>query len=106
MSLQRQHFLLNYLKILSIGPAGAWTHDLPQSGPLPYQQSYPFVHTFVRSFFHSFFHRLKVGQAGMAAAQMEGRNAVLELSPDGPEWAIPGVLLDNEKSSYLDFSYF
>ena len=29
MSLQRKHFLLSYLKTLSVGPAGAWTHDLP-----------------------------------------------------------------------------
>ena len=29
MSLQRQHFLLSYLKTLSVGPAGVWAHDLP-----------------------------------------------------------------------------
>ena len=29
MSLQRQHFLLSYLKTLGVGPAGVWTHDLP-----------------------------------------------------------------------------
>ena len=28
MSLQRQHFLLSYLKTLSVGPAGVWTRDL------------------------------------------------------------------------------
>ena len=28
MSLQRKHFLLSYLKTLSVGPAGARTHDL------------------------------------------------------------------------------
>ena len=28
MSLQRHHFLLSYLKTLSVGPAGVWTHDL------------------------------------------------------------------------------
>ena len=34
MSLQRQqHFLLNYLKSLSVGPAGLWTRDLPLSRP-------------------------------------------------------------------------
>ena len=33
MSLQRQHFLLNYLKTLSVGPAGVWTRDLPLSRP-------------------------------------------------------------------------
>ena len=27
MSLQRQHFLLSYLKTLDPGPAGVWTHD-------------------------------------------------------------------------------
>jgi len=40
----------------------------------------------------------KVGQAGKAAAQMEGRNAVLELPPmksfDGLEWAIPGGFVE------------
>jgi len=40
----------------------------------------------------------KVGEAGKAAAQMEGRNAVLELSPvkssDGLEWAIPGGFVE------------
>ena len=35
MSLQRQHFLPSYLKmkILSVGPAGVWTHDLLLSRP-------------------------------------------------------------------------
>ena len=33
MSLQRQHFLLSYLKTLSVGPAGVWTCDLPLGGP-------------------------------------------------------------------------
>ena len=37
MSLQRQHFLLIYLKILSVGPAGVWTRDLPLRGPALYQ---------------------------------------------------------------------
>ena len=31
MQLQRQHFLLSYLKTLSVGPAGVWTHDLPHA---------------------------------------------------------------------------
>ena len=31
MSIQRQHFLLSYLKTLSVGPAGVWTRDLPCS---------------------------------------------------------------------------
>ena len=31
MSLQRQHFLLNYLKTPSVGPAGLWTRGLPLS---------------------------------------------------------------------------
>ena len=34
MLLQRQHFLLSYLKTLSVGPAGVWTHDLPLSRPV------------------------------------------------------------------------
>ena len=33
MSLQRQHFLLSYLKTPSIGPAGVWTLDLPFGRP-------------------------------------------------------------------------
>ena len=33
MSLQRQHFLLSYLKTLSVCPAGVLTHDLPLSRP-------------------------------------------------------------------------
>ena len=37
MSLQRQHFLLIYLKILSVGSAGVWTRDLPLRGPALYQ---------------------------------------------------------------------
>ena len=34
MSLERQHFLLSYLKTLSVGPAGVWTHDLPHGSPM------------------------------------------------------------------------
>ena len=37
MSLQRKHFLLIYLKILSVGSAGVWTRDLPLRGPALYQ---------------------------------------------------------------------
>ena len=33
MSLQRQHFLFSYLKILSVGPAGVWTRDFPLGRP-------------------------------------------------------------------------
>ena len=36
MALQRKHFLLSYLKTLSVGPAGAWTHDLPHDSPVLY----------------------------------------------------------------------
>ena len=32
-SLQRQHFLLSYLKTLSVGQAGLWTHDPPLGRP-------------------------------------------------------------------------
>ena len=39
MSLQRQHFLLSYLKTLSGGPAGVWTHDLTHGSPVLYQLS-------------------------------------------------------------------
>ena len=34
MSLQRQHFLLSYLKTLSVVPAGVRTHDLPHGSPV------------------------------------------------------------------------
>ena len=34
MSLQRKHFLLSYLKTLSVGPTGVRTHDLPHSSPV------------------------------------------------------------------------
>ena len=33
MLLQRQHFLLSYLKTLSVGPAGVWTYGLSLSRP-------------------------------------------------------------------------
>ena len=39
MSLQRQHFLLSYLKTLSVGPAGVWTCDLPLGRPTLSQMS-------------------------------------------------------------------
>ena len=39
MSLQRQHFLLSYLKTLSVGPAGVQTCDLPLSRPVLSQLS-------------------------------------------------------------------
>ena len=41
MSLQRKHFLLSYLKTLSVGPAKAWTHDLPHGSQALYQLSQP-----------------------------------------------------------------
>ena len=34
MSLQRQHFLLSYLKTLSVGPAETWTNGLPLGRPV------------------------------------------------------------------------
>ena len=37
MSLRRPHFVLSYLKTLSVGPAGVWTRDLPLSRPALYQ---------------------------------------------------------------------
>ena len=33
MSLQRQHFLLSYLKTVGVGQAGVRTHDLPFTKP-------------------------------------------------------------------------
>ena len=41
MSLQRQHFLLSYLKTLSVGPAGVRTRDLPHGSPVLNQLSQP-----------------------------------------------------------------
>ena len=41
MSLQRQHFLLSYLKTLSVGPAGVQTHNLPHGSPVLNQLSQP-----------------------------------------------------------------
>ena len=41
MSLQKQHFLLSYLKTLSVGLAGVWTHDLPHGCPVLNQLSQP-----------------------------------------------------------------
>ena len=41
MSLQREHFLLSYLKTLSVGPAGVRTHDLPHGSPVLNQLSQP-----------------------------------------------------------------
>ena len=43
MSLQRQHFLLSYLKTLSVGPAGVRTHDLPHGSPVLNHLSQPVV---------------------------------------------------------------
>ena len=41
MSLQRQHFLLSYLKTLSVGQAEVWTGYLPLSRPVLFQLSSP-----------------------------------------------------------------
>ena len=41
MSLQRQHFLLSYLKTLSAGPAGVRTRDLTLTRPALSQMSQP-----------------------------------------------------------------
>ena len=41
MQLQRQHFLLSYLKTLSGGSAGVWTRDLPHGSPMLNQLSQP-----------------------------------------------------------------
>ena len=38
-SLQRQHFLLSYLKTLSVGPVGVWTRGLPLGRPVLSQLS-------------------------------------------------------------------
>ena len=39
MPLQRQQFLLSYLKTLSVGPVGICTHDLPHGSPMLNQLS-------------------------------------------------------------------
>ena len=41
MSLQRQHFLLSYLKTLSVCQAGVWTRYLPLSRPVLFHLSSP-----------------------------------------------------------------
>ena len=41
MSLQRQHSLISYLKTLSVGPAGVWTHNQPLCRPALSQLSLP-----------------------------------------------------------------
>ena len=41
MSLQRQCFLLSYLKTLSVSPPGVWTRDLPLGRPALSQLSQP-----------------------------------------------------------------
>ena len=38
---QRQHFLLSYLKTLSVGPTGVRAHDLPHGSPMLNQLSQP-----------------------------------------------------------------
>ena len=43
MHLQRQHFLLTYLKARSVGPARVWTLDLSHGGPTLNQLSYPVI---------------------------------------------------------------
>ena len=40
-SLQRQHFLLSYLKTLSVDPVGVWTRGLPLGRPVLSQLSLP-----------------------------------------------------------------
>ena len=50
MSLQRQHFLLSYLKTLSVGPAGVRTHDLPHGSPILNQLSQPITVIQIRIF--------------------------------------------------------
>ena len=39
--MQRKQWHLGYLKTPSVGPAGAWTHDLPHGSPALYQLSQP-----------------------------------------------------------------
>ena len=55
MSLQRQHFLLSYLKTLSVGPAGVRTHDLRLSRPALSQLSVMFSSFSYRVLFQRFF---------------------------------------------------
>ena len=37
LTICRQHFLLSYLKTLSVGPTEVWTRDLPHGSPVLYQ---------------------------------------------------------------------
>ena len=55
MSLQRQHFLLSYLKTLGVGPAGVRTHDLRISRPALSQLSVMFSSFSYRVLFQRFF---------------------------------------------------
>ena len=55
MSLQRQHFLLSYLKTLSVGAAGVRTHDLTLSRPALSQLSVMFSSFSYRVLFQRFF---------------------------------------------------
>ena len=55
MSLQRQHFLLSYLKTPSVGPAGVRTHDLTLSRPALSQLSVMFSSFSYRVLFQRFF---------------------------------------------------
>ena len=56
---QRQHFLLSYLKTLSVGPAGVLTHDLPHDSPALYQLNQPvgipLVYYIVQGWFRDIF---------------------------------------------------
>ena len=46
------HFLLSYLKTLSVGPARVRTHDLPHGSPVLNQLSQP-VGGHLKAFFHT-----------------------------------------------------
>ena len=87
MSLQRQHFLLGYLKTLSVGPAGVWTHDLPHGSPVLHQLSQPVGHALIQpyhpsSISHGYnrFDLIRPHQHGKAIGHLNDPKAMVELT--------------------------
>ena len=79
MSLQRQHFLISYLKTPSVGPAGIRTHDLPHGSPVLNQLSQPVGE--------------KVGQLFQVAIHFHPSQTQLSLIITGSFCAQVGLLL-------------
>ena len=85
MPLQRKHFLLSYLKTLSVGPAGAWAHDLLHGSPALYQLS-QLVGTPALDFVHLYVWWC----LSMFVCFADGSEAVFYLShnPDSKHWVV------------------